>query len=568
MRASRLASLSAVTASTSAMVLPEAATSLPNLVSFCVALSPRKKNSKGWIVSPAPNKKASKSKSAKASSSFDALWAGNFTSLRDKNIEAYTLTLGTHPSIRSLAENQYLKKHFKAWLDSEEMEPASSHSASQPVVRKKKVLKTALRYQNEEKLSISLACKGVTESSDHPGLKRIERRKVLHVMLQSPFAAALVSVLSTTSPSVANELYLPGKSEFGVSDQIVSSLVYERVLGNGSYKTVYLVSGGDGSTCYALAVEPLRAKSDVKEALRGIRIAEHLESEMEGEDKKYVERIEGWWFQSSKLPEFTKHAAVIPSVKEMERRTRKPPSQFLGTEWLVALKPVYDMDLRTFARKHPILYHIRDEGIGDEVGSSLEESVTAELPLTENSALNLALELCRAGRLIHSTGLVHRDIKPKNIMLSKGHPVIIDFGFARFGNQDNTEGRLCIVEQGRVKGEVQYVLAPDVAMYRGCQDGDLYAMGKTLYETLFGEAKGSEGSGKQKITESEALLQNAKFRSIIEKNESVTESRFRMTGETRDLLLDVTRGMCRQDMPVSFEESEKLLMGKMSKMLC
>ena len=560
MRASHLASLSAVAVSTSAIVLPEAATSLPNLASFWVALSPSEKTSKGWIVSPSPDKKVRKSKSAK-SPALSSFCAGKFSSLQDKSIEAHTLILGTHTSIQSLAENQYFKKNFKAWLYSGELEPASSDSASQPVREKQKVLNTAMRHQNEEKLYGSLAGKGVTESSDNPGLKRLERREALHVTLRSSFLA-LVAVLSPTSPSVANELYVPAKSEFGVSDQVVSSLVYERVLGKGSYKSVYFVSGGNGNTCYALAVEPLRGKSDVKEALRGIRIAEHLESEMEGEEKNYFERIEGWWFQSFSLPEFIEHIAVIPSLKDMERRTRKPPGRFLGTEWLVALKPIYDMDLRTFARKHPILYDV-----GDEVGSHLEEPITTELPLTEKFALNLALELCRAGRLMHSTGLVHRDIKPKNIMLSKGHPVIIDFGFARFGNQDNTEGRLCIVEQGRVKGEVQYVLAPDVAMYRGCQDGDLYAMGKTLYETLFGAAKESEGSGKQKITESEAQLQNARFRSIIEKNEVVTKSRFRMTGETRDLLVDVVRGMCREDMPVSFEESEKLLMEKMPKML-
>jgi hypothetical protein len=108
MRAFRVTSLSAVAAS-AAIVLPEAATSLPNLASFCALPSPRKKPSKDWIVSPSPTKKARKSKNpnAPASSSFDALWAGNFTSLQDKNIEAHTLILGTHPSIKSLSENQY-----------------------------------------------------------------------------------------------------------------------------------------------------------------------------------------------------------------------------------------------------------------------------------------------------------------------------------------------------------------------------------------------------------------------------------------------------------------------------
>jgi serine/threonine protein kinase len=275
----------------------------------------------------------------------------------------------------------------------------------------------------------------------------------------------------------------------------------------------------------------------------------------------FFERVEGWWFQDSGVPEFAENEAVFPRLQEdLEEggRTRKPPSRFLGSKWLLALKPVYDMDLKRFTQASPTLYPV-----GDKSSSSADNNppvvVVAGIPLTQESALQLARDVCYAGRIMHSVGLIHRDIKPKNIMLSQGRPVIIDFGFSHFVNNKDTDGRFCIVQEGRVKGEARYVLAPDVAMSRGCQEGDMYAMGKTLYEVLFCVAAGSAPSGKVALTESEATEQTAKFRAVLDGKEAGSRSRFHMSTDARDTLLTVIRGLCRQDRPISFEEAEKLL---------
>eukprot|EP00978_Attheya_sp_CCMP212_P029341 scaffold103935_cov61-Attheya_sp.AAC.1 len=63
----------------------------------------------------------------------------------------------------------------------------------------------------------------------------------------------------------------------------------------------------------AMAVERLRVKSDVKDAFRGIRVAEKLQTLLEhNKDKALFERIEGWWVQSNSSPDFLVGASIYP----------------------------------------------------------------------------------------------------------------------------------------------------------------------------------------------------------------------------------------------------------------
>eukprot|EP00978_Attheya_sp_CCMP212_P010843 scaffold26338_cov49-Attheya_sp.AAC.12 len=104
-----------------------------------------------------------------------------------------------------------------------------------------------------------------------------------------------------------------------LSDEVVASLVFERILGKGTYKTVYLVSGHDATgndVKYAMAVERLRVKSYVKDAFRGIRVAEKLLQTLleHNKDKDLFERIERWWVQSNSLPDFSEGASIYNTL--------------------------------------------------------------------------------------------------------------------------------------------------------------------------------------------------------------------------------------------------------------
>jgi serine/threonine protein kinase len=406
------------------------------------------------------------------------------------------------------------------------------------------------------------------------------RRRMLEKSTSYPFVFLQAGILSLFSmPATVSHAHsitedgskttkiipYPQPSGFGiVSDAIISSLVYERVLGKGSYKVVYLVSGLDShqkELQFALAVERLRFKGNVKDALRGVQIAEDIQRSLSNpNDKQLFEQILAWWIQSSALPEFARGRTVFNNLND---RTQKAKTRFAGSKWFVSLKPVYDMDLKRFVQKTTALAR----GVVSRSSSDSQKrkialhssSPIAGLPLTEEAAIKFLIELCRAGKLMHAFGLVHRDIKPKNVMISNGRPVLIDFGFSGIGSVEK-DGKICLVEPGVIKGEVRYVRGDDVALYRGCQEGDLYAAGKTMYELLFGAAETLDTSGIQSITEFEATYQNERFRNTIISEEAGTSSRFALSPDACDLILSVIRDLCKYKGPISFGDAEQRLL--------
>lgn len=340
-------------------------------------------------------------------------------------------------------------------------------------------------------------------------------------------------------------------------DNFLSSLVYEKKLGSGSYKTVYLVSS-ESNAAYskiklALAVERLRFRSDARDATQGIQIAQELEKyQFPKNDRHMFEQVLTWWVQQLSPNEFIPGKPVLQRSDLASKRTQKVPGKFLGSLWLLSIKPVYEMDLKRFSQKLPTLYPIDEKRKRISSGSSNRGTiisnekiqVIAGISLDDEGAIGLSRDLCQIMGCMQEIGMVHRDIKPKNIMLTQGSPVIIDFGFSDI-LQRNKNGECCIMEPGRVVGELEYVLAKDIAKNRGCQDGDRYAMAKTMYGTLFGPAISVQGdkSSKKGLSKSDVVIKNNSFWSEIRSNAAFSQSRFHLTSSARDVLAKVIRAL-------------------------
>jgi predicted Ser/Thr protein kinase len=175
-----------------------------------------------------------------------------------------------------------------------------------------------------------------------------------------------------------------------------------------------------------------------------------------------------------------------------------------GLNRLVALKMIiradfaseyalrrFEAEAQVFAKlHHPNIVQIHEAGISGRVpyfcleyveGGSLDRVVRKE-PLTSRAAAALVEKLARAVHYAHGQGVVHRDLKPQNVLLTKdGEPKITDFGTAK---------RIDVKLTGTLDqlGTPSY-MAPEQAGGRNQEVGpatDVYALGAILYECLTG----------------------------------------------------------------------------------
>ncbi|MFI5310754.1 MAG: peptidylprolyl isomerase [Gemmatimonadales bacterium] len=128
----------------------------------------------------------------------------------------------------------------------------------------------------------------------------------------------------------------------------------------------------------------------------------------------------------------------------------------------------------------PVLYSVMPFVDGETVRQRLERD--GKIPL--HDAVRIASEVADALAYAHDHGVVHRDVKPENILLSDGHPFITDFGIARSVDSANA-GRTTL--PGVVLGTAPY-MSPEQATGEAAIDGrtDVYALGAVLYEMLSG----------------------------------------------------------------------------------
>lgn len=119
-------------------------------------------------------------------------------------------------------------------------------------------------------------------------------------------------------------------------------------------------------------------------------------------------------------------------------------------------------------------------------GESLQERLARERQLPVDDALTIARHVAEALGYAHGRGVVHRDIKPGNILLSDGHAIVADFGIARAVREAVDPD--AVTSAGMVIGTPAY-MSPEQAGAQVDVDGrsDIYSLGCVLYEMLGGE---------------------------------------------------------------------------------
>lgn len=115
-------------------------------------------------------------------------------------------------------------------------------------------------------------------------------------------------------------------------------------------------------------------------------------------------------------------------------------------------------------------------------GKTLKELIAARGKLPAPAVLPIAKQLCRALDVAHQAGVIHRDIKPQNMVVEPGGVLkVMDFGIARLA--ERTTGH---TQTGMIVGTPQY-MAPEQLMGAELDArADLYAVGCVLYECLTG----------------------------------------------------------------------------------
>jgi beta-lactam-binding protein with PASTA domain/predicted Ser/Thr protein kinase len=138
---------------------------------------------------------------------------------------------------------------------------------------------------------------------------------------------------------------------------------------------------------------------------------------------------------------------------------------------------------------HPNIVSIYDRGVSDGSyyivmeyieGRTLKELIVTRGPCPIPVAISYTRQILAALRYAHKNGIIHRDIKPHNVIVDReGRVKVADFGIARAGASEMTEA-------GSIVGTAQY-LSPEQA--RGApvdESSDLYSTGIVLYELLTG----------------------------------------------------------------------------------
>ncbi|MER6080333.1 serine/threonine-protein kinase [Streptomyces sp. NPDC001833] len=134
---------------------------------------------------------------------------------------------------------------------------------------------------------------------------------------------------------------------------------------------------------------------------------------------------------------------------------------------------------------HDVLEHDGRPWIVMELveGHSLADAVKEQGRIEPREAARIGLWVLRALRAAHSAGVLHRDVKPGNVLIGRdGRVLLTDFGIAQI------EGDTTITRTGEVVGSVDYLAPERVRGHDPGPSSDLWALGATLYTAVEGRS--------------------------------------------------------------------------------